>query len=196
MRIIAGKYGGRRLAAFKAGHIRPTTDRVKESVFNKLRGELEGARVLDLFSGTGNLALEALSRGAAFVEAVELSKKSIAIIRENAQLLEIGPELKIAPGDALKRLARAEGEPFDLILIDPPFTEKLAHAVLQELARSAAMGPSTTAVIEASSHERVDDRYPCAERGALERVDCRDYGDKKVSFFRRRNPAGAAIEKG
>ena len=188
MRIIAGKYGGRRLASFKADHIRPTTDRVKESVFNRLQGDLEGARVLDLFSGTGNLAFEALSRGAVFVEAVELSKKSIAIIRENAALLGVGRELSIVQADALKRLAKPDDRPFDVIFMDPPFTEKIAHAALEALALSAAMGPDTIAVAEASSHERADDRYPGGRRGDLVRRDARDYGDKQVLFYRRGAP--------
>ena len=188
MRIIAGKYRGRRLATFKADHIRPTTDRVKESIFNKLQGEINGARVLDLFSGTGNLSFEALSRGAVFVEAVELSKQSIAIIRENAALLgvAIGSELTVCQADVPKWLTQYQGPPFDLIFIDPPFTRKLAHETLTALAGSAAMGDSTTAIIEASSHERVEDAYD-----SLTRTDSRDYGDKQISFFRRESKDSA-----
>lgn len=184
MRVIGGKYGGRRLTSFKADHIRPTTDRVKESVFNKLNGELDGATVLDLFSGTGNLAFEALSRGARSVEAVELSHKSIAIIRDNARLLNVGAELTVTNGDVIKWLGRYKGEPFGVVFADPPFTEKLAHDVLLGLAQSVAVGPDTTVMIEASSHERVDERYP----GELERFDVRDYGDKQISYFRRKGP--------
>ncbi len=180
MRIIAGKFRGRRLSSFKADHIRPTTDRVKESIFNKLQGYFDGARVLDLFSGTGNLTCEAISRGAATVDAVELSKKSIAIIRENLELLEIGPEVQIFADDVLKYLNKYQGAPYDVILADPPFTEKLADQVLAALAASAAVGPDTVIMIEASSHETVKEVYP-----GLELRDRRDYGDKQVSFWRR-----------
>ena len=78
MRIISGKFKGRPLVSFQADHIRPTTDRVKETLFNKLMGVVEDARVLDLFSGTGNLAIECLSRGAGWVDLVESHNRSIA----------------------------------------------------------------------------------------------------------------------
>lgn len=180
MRIIAGRFRGRRLSSFKADHIRPTTDRVKESIFNKLQGYIDGARVLDLFSGTGNLTCEAISRGATSVDAVELSKKSIAIIRDNLKLLDIEDDVRVHCDDVLKYLSRYSGEPYDLILADPPFTEKLAHSVLEALTKSAAVGADTVIMIESSSHEKVLDRYE-----GLERTDERDYGDKRVSFWRR-----------
>lgn len=84
MRIISGKYRGRRLSAFNAPHIRPTTDRVKETMFNKLMGQVEGARVLDLFAGTGNLGIESLSRGANWVEFVESNRKSLEILKKTS----------------------------------------------------------------------------------------------------------------
>ena len=180
MRIIAGKFRGRRLASFKADHIRPTTDRVKESIFNKLQGSFEGARVLDLFSGTGNLTCEAVSRGAAKVDAIELSKKSIAIIHENLRLLEIEDEVRVFHDDVLKYLAKYQGEPYDVILADPPFTEKLADQVLEALAVSTAVGAGTVIMIEASSHETVKEAYP-----GLECHSQRDYGDKQVSYWGR-----------
>lgn len=180
MRIIAGRFRGRKLVSFQASHIRPTTDRVKESVFNKLQGEVDGARVLDLFAGTGNLTCESISRGAAHVDAVELNRKSIVIIRENLKLLDIEDEVSLFQDDVLKYLKRYEGEPYDLVIADPPFTEKLADAVLTALAASRAVGPNTTIVTESSSHEKVQESYP-----DLEKVDERDYGDKRVTFWRR-----------
>lgn len=180
MRIIAGKFKGRRLVSFKAEHIRPTTDRVKESVFNKLQGDWDGAAVLDLFAGTGNIGLEAISRGASSVLAVELSAKSIDIIRRNVAELEIGKEHRIVKDDVLKWLARYSGPAFDIVMADPPFTESLAHSTLELLATSPAIGAHTTVVVEASSHERVDEAYT-----NLVCWDQRDYGDKKISFWSR-----------
>src|SRR3954462_11414596 len=104
MRIISGKYKGRQLVDFSADHIRPTTDRVKETLFNKLMGIIEGARVLDLFSGTGNLSIECLSRGAAWVDIVENHKKSLSIIRENLALLKITEGFAIHPVDTFRYL--------------------------------------------------------------------------------------------
>lgn len=178
MRIIAGKWRGRRLVTFKADHIRPTTDRVKESVFNKLQGEWDGARVLDLFAGTGNIGFEALSRGATEVVAVELSAKSIDIIRRNVAELEVGKEHRVIKDDVHRWLERYEGEPFSIIMADPPFTESLAHRTLELLSTSKVVGPITTVVVEASSHERVDETYP-----GLHCADRRDYGDKQISFW-------------
>ncbi len=180
MRIISGKFRGRKLVHFKADHIRPTTDRVKESIFNKLQGAVDGARVLDLFAGTGNLSCESVSRGAASVDAVELSRKSIAIINQNLELLDIENDVRVINEDVLKYLRRYEGEPYDLIFCDPPFTEKLADQVLVEAAKSKAVGPDTLLIIESSSHEHVGETY---ENLACD--DRRDYGDKTVSFWRR-----------
>ena len=123
MRIITGKYGGRRLVSFKANHIRPTTDRVKEAIFSKIQFDVEGAKVLDLFSGTGNLAFEALSRGAESVYAVELHPQSIRILKENKKMLGVQEELQVEKNDVLRYLKR-ENEPFDIIFIDHPFTKK------------------------------------------------------------------------
>lgn len=183
MRIIAGRFRGRRLVSFKADHIRPTTDRIKESIFNKLQGYVDDARVLDLFSGTGNLTCEAISRGASSVDSVELSKKSIAIIRDNLRLLDIEDQVRVINDDVLKFLRRYIGEPYDLILADPPFTEKLSHQVLEELGKSAVVGADTIIMIESSSHETVLDHYP-----GLERTDERDYGDKRISFWCKGRP--------
>ncbi len=180
MRIISGRFRGRQLVSFQADHIRPTTDRVKESIFNKLQGEIDGARVLDLFSGTGNLACECISRGAVRVDAVELNRKSIAIIQQNLKLLAIEDEVRVFQDDVLKYLKRYEGDPYDLVIADPPFTEKMANSVLEALASSTAVGPQTTVVTESSSHETVADSYP-----NLEKFDERDYGDKRVSFWHR-----------
>ncbi len=189
MRIIAGRFRGRRLSHFKADHIRPTTDRVKESIFNKLQGLVDGARVLDLFSGTGNLTCESISRGAVHVDAVELSKKSIAIIRENLRLLEIENEVQIYCDDVLKYLAKYDGLPYDLILCDPPFTQKLADSVMEKMRSSKAVGSETVIMIESSSHEKLLETYD-----GLERTDERDYGDKRVSYWRKATEIGEAGE--
>lgn len=178
MRVIAGKLKGHQLVAFDADHIRPTTDRVKQSIFNKVAAHVENAKVLDLYSGTGSLAIEAFSQGAASVIAVESNSKSVRIIRENLTKLKIEDAIKIFPIDVFKFLSRFEDEAFDLILVDPPFTRKLAHDTMVALAASKAIKQGAVVVLEASSHERVDDEYP-----PLKLVDRRDYGDKVVSFF-------------
>ena len=178
MRIIAGKLKGRKLIAFSAKHIRPTTDRVKESIFNKLQADMPDARVLDLFSGTGNLAIESYSRGANYVEAVEKNPKSIKIIKQNLETLSISEGIKVLSMDVLKYLQNYDGEPFDILLIDPPFTQALSHSVLELLGNSKALKTGTQVVIESAMAERVDEEYP-----GLKLLDQKNFGDKKVTFF-------------
>lgn len=179
MRIIAGRFKGRRLVSFKEDHIRPTTDRVKESIFNKLNPWLEGARCLDLFAGTGNLSFEALSRGAQHVVAVELSQRSLRVLKENIKLLDIEPsEVSVVRDDVFKFLNKYEGKPFELIFVDPPFTEKWADQVMTALGTSAVLGLGTQVVIESGTKEPIGDLY-----GRLKLSDRRPYGDKTVSYF-------------
>ncbi len=177
MRIIAGKYGGRKLTHFKANHIRPTTDRIKESIFNRLQFQIDGALVLDLFSGTGNLAIEALSRGAEKVTAVEAHPQSMAIIKKNKELLGIGKELDCQQKDVFKFLKNCE-ESYPLILVDPPFTEKLADEVLKALSQSQCIAQGTEVFIESSAKEHTAEEYL-----PLKRVLHKSYGDKFLSQY-------------
>jgi 16S rRNA (guanine966-N2)-methyltransferase len=180
MRVISGRFKGRNLVNFKAEHIRPTTDRVKETIFNILMGHFEGARVLDLFAGTGNLGIEALSRGAAHVECVEEHKTSLKIIRENLQLIKAEKEVRVIPQDVFRYIKAYKGEPFQVIFIDPPFTEAIAHKCMESIQSSAVAAPGTVVVIESSRHERIDDQY-----GPFQLLDRREFGDKSASFYRK-----------
>lgn len=180
MRIISGKYKGRHLVSFKAGHIRPTMDRIKETIFNKWMLYIDGAQVLDLFAGTGNLGIEALSRGASHVTFVEKNSKSLRIIQENLELLKVDKsEFLILPKDVLSFLKTYSDKKFDLIFIDPPFTEKMAHDVMTAVGSSQIFSEDTRIVIESIKQERIDDTY-----GDLACYDRQDYGDKFLSFFK------------
>lgn len=179
MRIISGRFKGRVLSSFQADHIRPTTDRVKETLFNKWMTHVEGARVLDLFSGTGNLGLESLSRGCSHVDFVEMNNKSIQILKKNIELLKLEPgEFSIYKQDVLQYLKKYQGEAYDLILADPPFTEKMAHDVMQAMDMSQCFNENTLIAIESHKKERMDEEY-----ANLYRYDFKDYGDKVLSFF-------------
>lgn len=178
MRIIAGRFRGRKLVSFDASHIRPTTDRVKESIFNKLQGDFSGARVLDLFSGTGNLSIESVSRGAIDVEAVEVNSKSVRIIRQNLKSLDIENEVKVVQQDVFQYLRNFNGTKFDIILADPPFTEKFGDRLLRSIADSRVLAEAGVCVVETHSKDLIEVKY-----GALELFDDRDYGDKRVTFW-------------
>jgi 16S rRNA (guanine966-N2)-methyltransferase len=178
VRIISGKYKGN-LVSFQASHIRPTTDRVKESQFNILGGIFENARVLDLFAGTGSLGLEALSRGAKEVVFVEENRKSIEIIKKNLQKLKVIEPVQIVQKDVLKFLKGYSGAAFDVIFIDPPFTEEMADSVLLAASGSAIFHENSILTIESGRREKVQDKYP-----HLIREDVREFGDKFLSFYR------------
>ena len=177
MRVIGGVYGGRKLSSFQASHIRPTTDQVKESLFNKIQFSIEGAFVLDLFSGTGNLAIEALSRGACQVIAVESHPHSIRIINQNREKLAIGEELKVLKSDVFKFLKKTQ-TCFRIILIDPPFTEKIADRVLEALSESRCVNTHTEIFIESSTREVIKQNYSCFHEKFK-----KSYGDKFLSHY-------------
>lgn len=178
MRIISGSLRGHKLKTFKASHIRPTTDRVKETIFNKLMMDIPEADVLDLFSGTGNLSFESYSRGANSVTSVELSKKSIHIIKENLKHLKIEAGIKVVQSDVLQFLKSYQGDGFDVILVDPPFTKKMAHDVMSVLSTSPVVKKDSVIVVESSTQERIEDQY-----ADLVLSDRKPFGDKTVSFF-------------
>ena len=122
MRVVAGELRGRRLQSPEGGDVRPTSDRVRESVFNALGSldAVEGARVLDLFAGTGALGIEALSRGAARATFVEQARPALRILEANLAALGLGDRARVVRGDVLAVLAGLT-EPVDLVLIDPPY---------------------------------------------------------------------------
>ncbi len=179
MRIIGGQFSGRRLVAFTAEHIRPTTDRVKESLFNKFAAYWGDAQVLDLFSGTGNLTIEAISWGAKSVTSVEMHPKSLEIMRKNLDQFKLTSEVSVVKSDVLKYLKTFSGDPFDIILIDPPFTEKMAHLVMETLGSSKVWKTETIIAIEYSKFERMENEY-----GSLKSFDSKHFGDKLMSFFK------------
>lgn len=129
MRVITGTARGRKLKEPKGFNVRPTTDMVKESLFNIIQYEIEGRRVLDLFAGTGQLGIEALSRGAAEVVFVDQSVASVRLIKEN--LKHCGFDAKVEQMESLAYLERSDK--FDLIFIDPPYDTGLIDATLQKI---------------------------------------------------------------
>ena len=185
MRVISGKFKGHKLVSFQAGHIRPTTDRVKETLFNKLMGLTGEARVLDLFAGTGNLGIEALSRDATHVDFVEENRKSLAILRENLNKLRITSGFAVLPLDVFKYLKRFEGAPYNLILADPPFPQKWADKVMSSIAISATLTSGTIVAIESAAKETIQDFYASLTNNCdLNLLDRKKFGDKNLSLYK------------
>ncbi len=133
MRIVAGRFRGRTLQGPDGNWLRPTADRMKESIYNVLQGWFPGARVLDLFAGSGNLGLEALSRGARRVVLVERSPRALRLIRHNLETLAVHDEVEVVREDALVFVARASQEPFDVILADPPYDQGFEAALVEAM---------------------------------------------------------------
>ena len=130
MRVITGTAKGRRLKELKGNETRPTTDRVKEGLFNIIPFDIEGRKVLDLFAGTGQLGIEALSRGAASAVFVEQRRDAAALIRDNLKLTGLEANTKVVTGEVLAFLSSCREE-FDIILLDPPYaTDLLKNAVI------------------------------------------------------------------
>lgn len=185
MRIIGGRLRGRRLAAPGAAgggkaHLRPTSDRVREALFNLLKhggyGTLEGRRVLDLFAGTGALGLEALSRGAVRAVFVEDFAAARALIRENVEALGLTGVTKIWRRDAT-RLGPCRGEPFDLVFLDPPYRSGLAGPALEAARVGGWIAPGAVVVLELAA----DEAAPGPDWLTL--ADRRRYGDTQILVF-------------
>jgi len=125
MRVVSGELGGRKLVTPDGEDTRPTSERVREAIFNSLFSldAIDGARVLDAFAGSGALGIEALSRGADHATFVETGRNALAALRDNLETLRLGAAARVVPGDALAHLERtaAEGGAYDLVLLDPPY---------------------------------------------------------------------------
>ncbi|MEO0495654.1 MAG: 16S rRNA (guanine(966)-N(2))-methyltransferase RsmD [Actinomycetota bacterium] len=121
MRVVSGEFGGRKFATPEGVETRPTSERIREAMFNSLYSidAIDDARVLDAFAGSGGLGIEALSRGAAHATFVESGPAALAVIRDNLAALDLGRVSAVVPGDALTHLAR--GDHYDLVLLDPPY---------------------------------------------------------------------------
>ena len=153
MRVIAGKARRLPLKTLDSLDTRPTTDRIKETLFNMLQTEITGCRFLDLFSGSGGIGIEALSRGASACVFVENNKKAADCIRQNLSFTRLEPDAVVMECDALTALRRLEDsgeQPFDLIFMDPPYGKKLERQVLMALSHSRLADEMTTIIVEAS----------------------------------------------
>ncbi|MFO8072408.1 MAG: 16S rRNA (guanine(966)-N(2))-methyltransferase RsmD [Polyangia bacterium] len=159
MRIIAGTAKGRRLLVPRGREVRPSSDRVREALFSRLGDAVRSARALDLFAGTGALALEALSRGAAGAVLVESSRRALGILRRNVELAGFSDAARIVPGAAeaaLRKLSSA-GERFELVFLDPPWADRVAlAAALAALTGRALLADGALVAVESRSGKRVE----------------------------------------
>ncbi|AXI48302.1 16S rRNA (guanine(966)-N(2))-methyltransferase RsmD [Sulfitobacter sp. SK012] len=182
MRIIAGTNRGVPLADVGKGdaaaHLRPTSDRVRESLFSMLthHNVISGARVLDLFAGTGALGLEALSRGARHVSFVENGRVAQRLIGENVEKLRVQDQVKLLRANATD-LPGCDGGPFDLVFLDPPYGKSMGQAALESALKGEWIAEDAMIVWEESAPMRAPPGFT--------RLDARKYGDTHVTLLER-----------
>lgn len=182
IRIVAGELRRRKIRVFAGTHVRPTSDRVREALFDILGPEVEGRRVLDAFAGTGALGLEALSRGAEFVTFVESDTAVAALLRENIDRLGVQARSGVVVLRAEVVLRGAlPASPFDLVLADPPYSDPVRERFLAALAKSSHLAVGARVVLEADA--RADEPIRRVEALTLERSA--RYGRSRLDFYRR-----------
>lgn len=177
MRIVAGTHGGRVLKAPPGAKTRPTSEKVRQALFNIL-GDVSDLHVLDLFAGSGAMGIEALSRGAAHATFVDAAKPALAVVKANLADLDLEQRSTIVFGDAPTVAARNPVHPYGLVFIDPPYRTDLATRAALALPRTS-LADGARVVIE---HDRRN--APPEALGSLLRTDERRYGDTVVSFYR------------
>ena len=179
MRIISGLARGRKLKEPQGLDTRPTTDKVKESLFNIIQFELEGRRVLDLFAGTGQLGLEALSRGAEHCTFVDQRREAAALVRENIALCRFESQSRVAQEEALSFLACCR-ERFDVVFLDPPYQSGLLEKTLERLTQFDILREHGIIVCESGLEWNIPALTPPYEPGREYR-----YGQIKLTLCRR-----------
>ncbi|WP_298031328.1 16S rRNA (guanine(966)-N(2))-methyltransferase RsmD [uncultured Dysosmobacter sp.] len=147
MRVITGSARGRRLKELEGMETRPTTDRVKEGLFSALQFDIEGRRVLDLFAGTGQLGIECLSRGAASAVFVDRRADAVKLIRENLRITDLQDKAQVVAGDSVEYL-KSVRQPFDIILLDPPYQAGLLEPVIAHIITFDILSPHGIIVAE------------------------------------------------
>ena len=187
MRITGGVWAGRRLQLPKGPHIRPTQDQVRQALFNLLGETIQGARILDLFCGSGALGLEALSRGASHVTFVDRSPFCIRAVGSNLEgLSPVTGSTTLRRSDAIqaiRRLHRA-GEQFDLIFLDPPYGGNLARKTLIALSRYVIVSTAGWVIVEHDKRDPLSEEWSGEENRLIsQRIE--RYGDTALTLYRR-----------
>jgi 16S rRNA (guanine(966)-N(2))-methyltransferase RsmD len=178
LRVIGGALGGRNLKGPPRSGVRPTTDRVREALFGILGSDVEGARVLDLYSGTGALGIEALSRGAEHCDFVEADAKACDVVRENLSRTALLDRARLYPLTVAKALPRLQG-PYDLVVADPPYEYDRAESELTEVVTRGLLAPDGTLAVEHSQRHLWPETL-----GGRRQLTSRRYGDTRVTLYR------------
>jgi 16S rRNA (guanine966-N2)-methyltransferase len=183
MRVIAGVYRGLRLQTLKDGLLRPTSDRMRETLFDVLGDSVRSARFLDAYAGTGAVGIEALSRGAAHVVFLESHRPAAGLIRQNLQSIGATSGFTLVIAEVQTGIERLEeqGAKFELVFLDPPYAAiREYHHVLRKLGRSSLLIQGAKVIAEHSRRTRLEEQYSSLALGRLIRQ-----GDSQLAFYRR-----------
>ncbi len=182
MRVIAGKAKRIPLVTPPGDDTRPTTDRIKETLFNILQDELYGCRFLDLFAGSGGIGIEAISRGAELAVFVEKEKNALKCIRQNLEKTRLSDQGSVIQTDVIAYLSRFAGDdPFDIIFADPPYRKGFEERILTALKTSKALGDETLIVIESA----LDTEPDFVDEDFYETVRIKDYKSNRHIFLKK-----------
>jgi 16S rRNA (guanine966-N2)-methyltransferase len=183
MRVTGGRAKGRRLAAFRGLDIRPTSDLVREAIFDLVGQDWKGATVLDLFAGTGSLGIEALSRGASWALFMDSSQKSIDLVKKNLKICGFEGRGFTFRGDLARGLPKKpflKEKKIHLVFVDPPYGKGLVNSVLLDLTGKDILGVLSIVVVETRKNEALPESV-----GPLQLVKSRTYGETKIHIFHR-----------
>lgn len=182
MRIIAGTARSLPLKTIEGRDTRPTTDRIKETLFNMIHADMPGCYFLDLFAGSGQIGLEAVSRGAAYAVFVENNKKAVACIEDNIRFTKFTEKCKLIPSDVMTAVSMLEGKyRFDIIFMDPPYQSGLEEGVLFALSKSSLLKGNTTLIVEAA----LDKDFSYVEEMGYQIIKEKIYKTNKHVFLKR-----------
>lgn len=184
MRIISGKARGTKLYTLEGENTRPTLDRVKESIFNIIQGKIEGAKILDLFSGSGAIGLEFLSRGAESAVLCDKSKEAVNIIKKNIEKTHMEKRAQIINTDFENCLEKLKNEQFDIIYLDPPYATDYILKSLEKILILRIAKEESQIIIETDDAERIEKEIKNLD---VEIVDKRKYGRATIIFLSLKN---------
>jgi 16S rRNA (guanine966-N2)-methyltransferase len=181
LRVISGCARGHKLKTIKGTATRPTSDKVKESVFNRLAEHIAGSDVLDIFAGSGSLGIEALSRGAASAVFIDKSPECCSVIRDNLAHTKLANHAEVYCIDYIRGIERLhrDGRKFDLIMMDPPYNKNFIQEALKLMISNDIMKDNSIIVTEHSASDTLPERC-----GRLEAVDRRKYGDTMITIYK------------
>ena len=182
MRIITGKAKGIKLKTLEGDNTRPTSERVKEAVFSMIQFDIEGRNVLDLFAGSGQMALEALSRGAANATLVDKSREAVAIIKDNIQKSKMNEFCTVYQADYIDFLKRNADKQFDIIFLDPPYALKMYAPAMREMLRANILKPSTLIICESGEDQVFDEDTELAAEFSIEKQS--RYSKTYITIFK------------